>query len=254
MRIGAIPLNRIVTPRQQGYADALRSIFGNSLIGLWPQDETAGTVAYDRSGRGHNGAYTGVTLANGDSIRGTKAPLYDGTNDFNNIYSAALAAAFNGVEGTLLCWARVSAAGVWTDGGMRYIVNIQADVNNYIIVRKGAEVNNLAMLVKGGGQASDIATGTFSGTGWMCLALTWSVVGGALIGYLNGAVLHKDDSLTSVGNWAGVPAATLTCIGAQTTGGAYPWSGLIGPVALLNYAATHAQIKAAYDAALPLPA
>jgi hypothetical protein len=46
----------------KSYTEKLLRTFGSSLIGYWPQDELSGTVAYDRSGNGRNGAYTGVSF------------------------------------------------------------------------------------------------------------------------------------------------------------------------------------------------
>ena len=63
-----------------------------SLIGFWLQDEQAGGVSYDRSGLGHHGAYTGVTLGQpGVPGMGMTSAYYDGITDFDNIHSADLA-------------------------------------------------------------------------------------------------------------------------------------------------------------------
>ena len=61
--------------------------------GAYPASDNAeGTAA-------RNGVYTGVTL--GQSVAPFTAPLFDGVNDFNNIYSASLATAFDATAGTL---------------------------------------------------------------------------------------------------------------------------------------------------------
>ena len=64
----------------------------SSLIQFLPQSEPAGNISYDRSGLGHNGLYTGVTLGQpGVPGMGMTSPFYDGATDFNNIHSADFA-------------------------------------------------------------------------------------------------------------------------------------------------------------------
>ena len=73
-------------------ADEASGYDPSSLIGFWPQNELSGGVSIDHSGLGHDGAYTGVTLGQaGVPGMGMTSPLFDGANDFNNIYSADLA-------------------------------------------------------------------------------------------------------------------------------------------------------------------
>ncbi len=62
------------------------------LVGAWLQNEPGGAVSFDHSGRGHHGAYTGVALGQ-PGVPGMRmtSPLYDGANDYNDIYSAGLA-------------------------------------------------------------------------------------------------------------------------------------------------------------------
>jgi len=70
------------------YIDKVLSIQPANLIGYWPMNDASGAVALDYSGQGNNGAYTGVSLANAPGPDGgNSCPLFDGTSDFNNIYS-----------------------------------------------------------------------------------------------------------------------------------------------------------------------
>ena len=89
-------------------------------IAYWMMDEKQGAVSYDmvtaRNTGARNGAYTGVTLGQPGIGDGNTSPLFDGANDFTNIYSASFNAAFNGAEGTLGIWMRVFNVAVWTDG------------------------------------------------------------------------------------------------------------------------------------------
>ena len=98
------------------YAQRILSIAPNNIVGYWPLDEHSGTTVTDKSRQGNNGSYTGVTLNNAKGPDGRGIPFFDGTNDFGDIYSAALNSDFNGNEGAMMGWFKVQNSGVWTDG------------------------------------------------------------------------------------------------------------------------------------------
>jgi hypothetical protein len=236
----------------QSYVRQLRQIFGSGLIALWPMDERSGSVAYDRSGNGRNGAHTGVTLDYAAGIRGSRAIYYDGANDYTNVYSASLAAAFNGNEGTLMTWARVANAAVWTDGTVRVIARCCATVaNNDYWIGRSTVNNELTCNAFIGGASKERRISSLESTGWMNIALTWSKTDDAVTAYLDGVARS---SIGELGTFVGGLDSTRTIIGAGATTPNNQWPGLIGPTLLCNYAATPAQIAAAYKAALPLPA
>jgi len=238
-------------PGRRHYLSALRSIFGSSLIGLWLQNEQAGSVCRDYSPYAHNGTYSGVTLAAARGPRGLFAPSYDGANDYTNIYSASLVSAFNGQEGTVIAWARVSGAGVWTDGVSHDVVNLQADASNYVVIRKATANNTIALRYGAGGVDKSVYWASGGTLTWACYAITWSKSANQVAAYINSG---PTGTATGLGTWAGSPASTTTNIGAFSTTPVNPWSGLIGPVILLNRAATPAEIAAAYNAGLPVAA
>lgn len=56
-----------------------RQILQDNPVGYWPLDEVSGTTAFDRSGNGRNGTYTGaVTLNARDMVPGSKGPDFIG--------------------------------------------------------------------------------------------------------------------------------------------------------------------------------
>ena len=120
-----------------------RKVLGYKPIGDWPQWEAAGTVARGLTDTARNGTYVNVTLLQGGIGDGRICPSYNGTTSYTDIYSAALAGAFNGAEGTLMIWAKVSAAGVWTDAASRYLVRLRADANNSVHIHCPAVANTL---------------------------------------------------------------------------------------------------------------
>ena len=119
----------------EGYLDKALSVGG--LVGAWMQDERSGAVSYDSSANRHHGAYTGVTLGQpGVPGMGMTSPLYDGLNDFNNIYGAGLAndnLLLNpGFETAGATWAN------WTD-----TVGDGVIANEVVIVHEGTDAAKL---------------------------------------------------------------------------------------------------------------
>ena len=209
----------------------------SSLMGFWPQNDLAGGVSIDPSGLGHDGAYTGVTLGQpGVPGMGMTVPFYDGANDYNNVYSVALATAFSGIAGTILVHAIVNGVGVWTDGITRYIVRLIADGTNVIYVLKSGVANRLTVQYTAGGvpEVIDIATTTID---WFTLGITWDFnagLNGEVRAYFNG--VQSGATATLLGVWAGVLAAFGALIGAGSAAPANVFHGLEGPVLLYTEA------------------
>lgn len=221
----------------RGYWRRVRNIFGGDLIGYWPLWEPSGVTAYDISGRGHHGVHTGVTLGETGIGDGHTSPLYDGTNDFTNIYSAGLGADFNGAEGTLMIWAKVANAGVWTDGTFDTPVDFKVDVSNRVVFSK-RNVDNRTQCFYIAGGTTDSVVITMSLTGWFSLAMTWSASNDEVIVYLDG--VQSGATQTGLGTWAGEPGTAL--IGSEPVAPFNPWSGNLAYAALGARALTPAQI------------
>ncbi len=215
------------------YAAKVAAIASSNLIAYWPLWEASGTVATDIGGSALNGAYTGVTLGQQGIGDGRTSPLFDGANDYCNIYSAALAAAFNGAEGTFVSWFKVANAGVWTDGAFHSICRLQADASNQIVIDKSSTNNVLRMIYTAGG-TQKISTPSNSSTGFLCVAMTWSKSADQMIPYVNGVATQA--ALTGLGVWAGALAATTTTLGASSTVPALVWSGYLAHFVLCNAA------------------
>jgi len=146
---------------------------------------------------------------------------------------------FLGDEGTLLAWAKVANAGVWTDGVARFIVQMFVDVQNYVRLYKPT-INNLLLVDYEAGDVYEQGGGAFTGTDWFCLGASWSKSGDVISYYKDGAAFGGAD--TVLGTWVGDIAATYAVIGAAVTTPTAVWSGDIGPVALWNQALTADQI------------
>lgn len=225
---------------KKNYIGKVLSIGGDSLIGYWPLWEASGTNADDRSGNDHDGEYTGVTLADEPGIGdGRRAPLFDGANDYVDVYSAGLASAFDGSEGSIVFWAKVEVSSVWEDGSNHTPITFLVDGSNYVRIRKRTTNNTLTWEYVAGGNAKTI-TSTSSSTAWLPLGITWSASGDAVKGYLDGSEVGSESSL---GTWSGSPSSTRSVIGATSNTPAEPWQGYIAHAQLYDAALTATQIS-----------
>jgi hypothetical protein len=222
------------------YYSRVLSIGRANLLAYWPLWEPAGTVATDVSGAGRHGAYTAVALGQPGIGDGRTAGQFDGVASYANVYSASLAGAFNGAEGTLSGWVKVASVGVWTDGLFRRIVDLDADGNNYLRLMRSSTNNALAINYRAGGISIAPGVNGLSGLGWLHLAVTWSKSGDALKTHLNG--VQQGATATGLGTWAGSLAATTTNIGAYQTTPTNVWSGGLAHVALWNAALAAADV------------
>ncbi len=235
-------INQLSVTPGASYADR---VIATGPIGYWDQGEAAGTISFDISGHSplseRDGAYTGVTLAQAGIGDGRTSGLYDGANDFDDIFTAIFAAAFNGGEGSILVWGQASGVGVWADGVQRYLVRIRADGNNVVWIQKLAAANTLAYRYTAGGVAEAVNHVTVT-PNWFSVLLTWSASAGAtgeVIAYFDGA--QTGATQVALGVWAGLPANNFVVIGASNTVPASVWDGTLAHGVVWDYALSPAQ-------------
>lgn len=224
--------------------DYTNKVLTTGPIAYWPMAEASGaTVALDASGNSRTGAYTAVTLGQTGIGDGRTSPSFDGSTSYNNVYTASLAAAFSGAEGSFSIWAKVSGSGVWTDGVTRRIILFQVDASNRVGINKAVANNEVDILYVAGGTSKSAGVTSFSPTGWSHFGLTWSAGGNAVKFYLNGA--QSGATLTGLGVFAGALSTTQTIIGSLTTGAAAQvWSGMLAHAAIWNSALSATQMLA----------
>ena len=235
----------------QDAAAAYRAkILATGPIAYWPLYETAGAVAANLGslGAAANGAYTGVTLADAAGPNGDPCPFFDGANDYTNIYSPALNAAMlggAGDEGSMMCWARVSGAGVWADGVDRRIVNLGAGVD-YIYISRSATNNfiTFAYRASGGGALFDSVSGVVGpNPNWIPFALTWTHAGGdELTAYVNDVQFGLTQ--TGLATWITALLAAGCHIGAYNATPLKVWSGWLAHAAMWDRPLTPAEVAA----------
>jgi hypothetical protein len=223
------------------YSQIVQQTAAANLLAYWPMAEASGAVALDASGNARNGAYTAVTLGATGIGDGRTSASFDGTTSFNNVYSASLAGAFSGPEGTIALWARVSGAGVWADGIVRRFITLQVDANNRVYIEKVAGANTFGMNYIAGGTAKT-RNRTTSTTAWFHACLTWSAGADQVIAYFNG--VQEGATLTGLGVWVGSIVSTNANIGANATTPTSVWSGFLAHAAVWNTPLSAVQVAA----------
>lgn len=196
------------------YADTVLATAPANLIAYWPLWETSGTTADNYEGTAaRDGTFArdvstmGTATGIGD---GYTAPVFDGSNDLVNIYSASLVSAWNGEEGTVFFWMKILD---W--GTSAYCYSLQEDAGNRVIIYLSAATDKFLYRRAGGGTASDVNYVTAAPTTWVSTAITWSEAEDEMKAYYNGSQVGTTQS--SLGSWAGDPlTANEVCIGAQT--------------------------------------
>ena len=223
------------------YAERVLGMEPASLISYLPLWEASGSVAYDLSGNGRNGASVGVTLGEPGIGDGRTSYGFDGANDYVNWYSAGLAAAFNGDEGTLgPLFCKVANAGVWTDATLRNFVRITGNATNAIFFLKHSTSNLLSLRFFGNNITRQFDVSGISDVGFMALAITWSLAANEVKAWRNGVQVGATAAHPT---WtASGLSTTATAIGAQNITPTAPHLGNIQHVPLRNKALTPAQI------------
>jgi hypothetical protein len=224
------------------YSSKVLSIAPASLIAYWPLDEISGTNARNLQGvvaRDGTFARDVATMTTGVGPAGGTAPLFDGTNDYCDIYSTDLNTAFNGGEGTLAGWIKVFGVGIWTDSTSRMLFQLRADASNRVFITRQTTDNQILSDFIGGGTADTEFHNGLNSTDWLHFAIAWSVTTNEVRHYLDGSLTETD---TGVGTWAGDLSATETIIGASATTPTGMFNGYLADIAIWTTALSAAQI------------
>lgn len=210
----------------QEYYQRVKSLFGANLIAynpLWEPVGTTGTGSVsDISGNSCTGTPANVTFGVTGIGDGRTAASFSGTNSKINIYTAVLAALFDGQEGGVSVWAKITPAAL-TDGANHVVAIIYANSSNYIEILKTTTNNQYLFDFHAGGVTKNVAA-TITDTDWMRLTVTWSLSNNRLTVYKNDAQIGTTQ--TGLGTWNGSGlSSTLCVIGAEGT--ALWWSGQV---------------------------
>lgn len=209
----------------------------DSPLGLWPLQETSGSVAADESGNGRDGTYTGGTLG---------------------------AAAIDGVGLSSYTTGRVTIAyGSWmnTDSWTCEILVSSTNGANYKspMGRNGVAAHGILWTWQAGGATNsfygnagtptvspDTATGVGTGTPYL-LAAKWDKGAGTCSIWLDGVSIA---SASNSGASADKPVDSPLYLG-DCTPGSYPWAGSIAYAAYYGTALSDARLLAHAQAVGP---
>jgi len=151
---------------------------------------------------------------------------------------------FLGDEGTLLAWAKVANAGVWTDSTARRLVYLLTGATTRIILYRDTANNAFTFFYQANGVTESQTTAGLTNIDFVTYGMTWDIAAGA-----TGEVRYYIDGVPSgptdvgLGTWIGDLDNTQTVIGAGSTIPGNVWSGLIGPVPIFNEAKSPAEMK-----------
>lgn len=229
------------------YQQKIKALFGSSVIALWPLTDTSGTTMTDVSGNLRNGSYSGVALANALGPKGKMVGYWDGSVAYADAYSASLAGAFNGQEGSEIIWCKVSGVGVWTDGAARYAHYMAVNANNFVGMYRAVGNDDFGWTYRAAAGGLKTVTNTSMGspTGWLLTGLTWSLSNGRVRAYLNGSQQGSDVALADT--WSGALGVTNTLVGAASTTPTYVWRGWLAYAMVLNREATAPEMAQVYS-------
>lgn len=231
--------------RRRTYSQKILSTFSN-VYALYPLNETGGTTTALEIVNGYNGTLNGPTLGAiaGPGASMGNAAFYDGLVDYCQLPAASLDGPFDPGAGTLMIWAKVFNAGVWTDAAQRVLVNFGASGSNRILIYKSTANNDLQWLFNAGGTAVT-RTAVLSSVNWFCVGITWNKTANRIRAYLNG--LQQGADLAYAGTWSGALANGESQICARNN--ITCWYGYPSFLMLSSAEATAAQMLAAATAA-----
>jgi hypothetical protein len=229
---------------KQIYSDLVMATKRSKLLAYWPCWEVSGTNIENLEGDSNrDGTLSGATLDDGDfDNTENPSPSFDNTvaSDYINVYSAALN---NNIDKDVMSWsfwAKVSAAGDWTDSQIRFITRIRTDGNNEFRVFKTATTNQLTVELTMGGNDSTVNIDTGGPTGWFHVAATWDRATDEYKVFFNG--IQSGSTQTGIGQWTGSLSSTDCAIGAASTVPNSGWNGNIAHVAAWNTVLTPEEI------------
>lgn len=244
------PVTRRAWPRARmilgnaGKGTYERRVLKLDPIAYWPLWEESGTVAECLVDSAMNGAYARdvSVMGTGDGIGdGRTAPEFDGTNDYINIQSAALAAAINGDAGTALIWSRVNSAANWSDALSHhpfYLVDA-TDWQEFVYASIGTASAYMRWMYGAGGTVSSVGNvATGSPTDFFLHGLSWDKSADEMKAFFDGAKYGATQ--TGLGTWAG--AITQAFIGSNSAVPTNPWHGRQAHMMLFDYAVPEAEI------------
>ena len=231
-------IRRIAAFGKRSYAQQIKSLFGSSLIGYYPLDETSGATVYDRSGNGRNGAYiNSPTLSNTQAPSGKLAPLFTGAStQYINLVTSGLQTAWPGQEGSVSFWVKADSAARWDNATDTHLFISSVNASNVIAIHhQGVTAKSIRATYTAGATLKGGNNTLYYPSSWVHLSFSWSKTADQLFFRYNGAPTAV--AVTGLGTWTGTPV-TLR-IAAATSGA--QWTGWLADWVFTNRPITDAE-------------
>jgi hypothetical protein len=210
--------------RQRQQIEVFDSEFSNYLdskpgLAQFQMQEIDGTALLAKVNGAYDPAYNGTasnttpgTIATGNL--GLAHTFAIASNSYGDIYSAALAAFFDGSQGTLGAFCKINNAAIWSDGNLNIIVRI-GSAAEFAALYLPANVDSLLLVYRAGGIGKSVTTNILGGTtDWFNVAITWDKAADEVRPYINGTQVGP--TLTGLGVYGGGLTATQTTVGADS--------------------------------------
>jgi lysophospholipase L1-like esterase len=237
-----------ISPRyKKTYAEFMKAMFSSSLIGYWPLNESAGSIAVDYSGNGRHGVYTGSFLAGATNpVTNQPAPYWDGANGKFVSILTAISPYLTLDEGAvgMMCSAD---AGVSVSTTERTLFMYSSTGGNFIVL------GHRAATYSWGAHRRRIAVydsfnsfNSFYDNNWNTVLFTWSKANSILKVYINGnEIISSAISTSEV-----ITSPNVGLIGASgaSTGA---WKGSISDFFAVSRYVTPAEALNHYQAKTP---
>lgn len=231
--------------RRLAYVDKLLAIQSASFIAGWPFGEASGSVADNAEGTAaRDGEYVGVTLGEAGIGDGGSSPLFDGANDYVDVYSPSLAGVYDQSELSAMIWFQVSGIGVWSDSTYRKVFRYYVSNDNTLKLERDAADNRLAIKVEHGTTSKYLSWDIGPSLDWLCFMVTISESNDRIRIYGQGSLLEAET--TGLGTWAGPLASAYSLIGANSKTPSQVWDGKIAFPWIWTTELTDAEVLEAY--------
>lgn len=226
-----------VTPIKAAvYADKVLEL---SPIAYWQLNEVSGTTIEDSSGNGYDGTYYGVTLNQIDGAGSTmgRAGLWDGLNDWADVFSAGLASVYNSDKYTVILWFKAYDSAVWSGTAYKFIVSLRTETGGSTVSAQLLKNNAENQLLLTYANGNTFPTSAFSSTDWTFAAIVRDTSSNNEKWYLNNTEINSQ----AASAWT--KTITRASIGALNQAHAeYYFYGYIQHVAIFDTALSSDQI------------
>lgn len=220
-----------VKPSRGVYEQHILKVSPDNLIGYWPLNETRGTLSYDHSKSKLNATMINTPTFFQSGIGDTYPTiLFNGTSEYETL--PGFESVISGQEGTLICWVQnpTGWVGTWMDA---FIAS--TSTGDRIAVRASLAAGTVLVYRVGGGTSKLVTLAGFSGTGFFCVAISWSFSNDFVKGYVGG--VQTLPTLNGIGNYGGIPTVP------QIARSSYYWYGKIAHLAVWNTPLTDQEIE-----------